>query len=625
VSGRNSASLRLPDEAWRNSHMLRAWRTRDFRAVFFLACRFGLAPDVIAANAGLPPDLVVDVMRDNAKLDDAALVESMASGLGMPDDVRSVVGLAPCVSIPAPVPVPQPRAAKSDRLAGVESREPVGVRIAMLRRARGLTQELLAERAGVSLESVRKVEQQTRTPSLAMLDALANALDIPAGELIAPSAPKEQVGGKRQRAPDYLPAEIINRPDFAAACAGRDLGAIFTIAVSAGFTASHLARRCEMTPSHVSDYMAGRRTAKDIRIFERVSEGLRIPGLMLGIGNRPADHEEGNETAETVSQVVLFDQLELLRQEMNEALSQGAMAEASLDDWERTVIRYGRATRDRPASVLIADVGTDLADLKRALNHYRSASALRRLTRVAAQMSGLMCLLFCILDDRPAFRRWARTARLAGEEAGDPETLCWILAQEAHGHYYSGDILEAIDVARHAYGIVRTPCVGAALAAALEARAYAVMGQYPETREALARAETFLSHLNGNALTPSAFGYHEASFRFHEGNAYTHLRDVESAFRAQDRALALCARQDYTDWALTRLDRAHCLTLAGDITEGLKYATETMASLTGPQRQGIISLRGHNIINALPERGKSLAVARDFRELLMLPAGTSEG
>jgi hypothetical protein len=61
----------------------------------------------------------------------------------------------------------------------------------------------------------------------------------------------------------------------------------------------------------------------------------------------------------------------------------------------------------------------------------------------------------------------------------------------------------------------------------------------------------------------------------------------------------------------------------------MKYAAETMASLTGPQRQGIISLRGHNIMNALPERGKSLAVARDFRELLMLPAmlpaGTSEG
>jgi hypothetical protein len=55
-----------------------------------------------------------------------------------------------------------------------------------------------------------------------------------------------------------------------------------------------------MTPSHVLDYMAGRRTAKDIKIFERVSDGLRIPGVMLGIGNRSANLEEGNE-ADTAS------------------------------------------------------------------------------------------------------------------------------------------------------------------------------------------------------------------------------------------------------------------------------------------------------------------------------------
>jgi DNA-binding XRE family transcriptional regulator len=199
VSGRESAVLRLPDEAWRNSHMLRAWRTHDFRAVFHLACQLGLAPEVIAANSGLPRDLVVNVMRDNARLDDAAMVESVARGLGMPDDVRAVIGLAPSASSPVPVPVQQSRAAESARSAGVERRDPVGVRIAMLRRARGLTQELLAERAGVSLESVRKVEQQTRTPSLAMLDALATALDVPARELIASSVPKEQAGGKRER------------------------------------------------------------------------------------------------------------------------------------------------------------------------------------------------------------------------------------------------------------------------------------------------------------------------------------------------------------------------------------------------------------------------------------------
>lgn len=312
-----------------------------------------------------------------------------------------------------------------------------------------------------------------------------------------------------------------------------------------------------------------------------------------------------------------FDGIELLRQEMNSVLGEGAMSEGSLDDWERTAIRYARATRDRPASILVSDIGRDLSELTLALNQHRSASAMRRLTRVTAQMSGLMCLILCILDDRPAFRRWARTARLAGNEAGDPETLSWVLAQEAYGHYYSGDMLEAIDVARHACEIVRIPCTGAALAAALEARAHAAMGRPEETREALARAESTLSQLSGDALIPSAFGYNEASLRFHEGNAYTHLGDVKSAFKAQERALELCSRDNYTDWALTRLDHAQCLAYSGNVSDGLAYATATMTGLTEAQRRGIITLRGQEIVKALPEGEKKQIAARDFSELLM--------
>jgi tetratricopeptide (TPR) repeat protein len=315
--------------------------------------------------------------------------------------------------------------------------------------------------------------------------------------------------------------------------------------------------------------------------------------------------------------------IELLRQEMNSVLGEGAMADGSLDDWERTAIRYARATRDRPAGILLSDIARDLAELNLALNQHRSASAMRRLTRVMAQMSGLMCLVLCILDDRPAFRRWARTARLAGNEAGDPETLSWVLAQEAYGHYYSGDLLEAIDVARHACEIVQIPCTGAALAAALEARAHAAMRRPEETREALARAESILSQLSGDALIPSAFGYNEASFRFHEGNAYTHLRDVKPAFKAQERALELCSQDNYTDWALTRLDRAQCLVYSGDASDGLAYASATIANLTEAQRRGIITLRGQEIVKALPDAEKRAIAARDFNELLMVQADES--
>jgi tetratricopeptide (TPR) repeat protein len=317
--------------------------------------------------------------------------------------------------------------------------------------------------------------------------------------------------------------------------------------------------------------------------------------------------------------------VELLRQQITSAFTRSGVAGASLDDWEHTAIRYARATRDRPASILITDLSRDLEDLSHLLTRPLPVSAWRRLTLVAAQMSGLMCLTFCILDDRLAFRGWARTARLAGSEAGDPETLSWVLAQEAHGHYYGGDMLEAIDVARHAGEVARVPCAGAALGAALEARAQATLGRNDETRKALARAEDTLSHLSEeDALIPSAFGYNEASYRFHEGNAYTHLRDAKSAFKSQERALALCAPDNYTDWAMTRLDRAECLIYAGQAADGLRYGIETLTSLAQPKRMGIIARRAEAIMQALPLRARNMTAARDFGEQLMALVGTGK-
>jgi len=178
-----------------------------------------------------------------------------------------------------------------------------------------------------------------------------------------------------------------------------------------------------------------------------------------------------------------------------------------------------------------------------------------------------MCLALVKLDERAAFRRWARTARVAADEAGDPATLAWVRAQEAYGHYYGDSLIEAIEVARHAQDVGKgIPCVGAALAAALEARAQARLGpeRRRESEEALRRAEAILLRLGAGSTSPSAFGYSEAQLRFHEGSAYTNLRDTPSAWAAQRRALELAPENDYTDRALIHLDRAICLAQDGN-------------------------------------------------------------
>jgi transcriptional regulator with XRE-family HTH domain len=314
-------------------------------------------------------------------------------------------------------------------------------------------------------------------------------------------------------------------------------------------------------------------------------------------------------------------QLEQLRRALDDTFNEGAMATTTLDDWEQTVLRYGVISRDRPAGLLVTDLAADVAELHRLLNRPRPISAARRLTRVTAQMAGLLCLALIKLDNRQAFRGWARTARIAASEAGDPETLSWVLAQEAYGHYYSGDLSEALSVAQQAQESTRTaPRVGAVLAAALEARIHGAFGRSLDCRNALDRAEAILSALPTESLNDSAFGYDEGQLRFHEGNAYTHLRDTSAAWTAQQRALDLCAPTDFMDRTFTRLDRAFCLVNDGDVPQALEFAAETFAALNDRQREGIISMRGMELLNAIPAQQRhALPAARTLHDRLMTP------
>jgi transcriptional regulator with XRE-family HTH domain len=61
----------------------------------------------------------------------------------------------------------------------------IGVRLAALRSRRGLTQERLAERAGVSVDLIKKLEQgQRRSARMSSLAALAAALEVATADLV---------------------------------------------------------------------------------------------------------------------------------------------------------------------------------------------------------------------------------------------------------------------------------------------------------------------------------------------------------------------------------------------------------------------------------------------------------
>ncbi|WP_329383376.1 helix-turn-helix domain-containing protein [Streptomyces sp. NBC_01716] len=88
--------------------------------------------------------------------------------------------------------------------------------------------------------------------------------------------------------PQGLPLELLTSPEWQRACRQRDFASVFRLVkVKAGIYPSRVAALCGMTPSRVGEIMSGRRRLAHIDVIERVADGLRIPGAMLGLAHRP--------------------------------------------------------------------------------------------------------------------------------------------------------------------------------------------------------------------------------------------------------------------------------------------------------------------------------------------------
>ena len=182
----------------------------------------------------------------------------------------------------------------------------------------------------------------------------------------------------------------------------------------------------------------------------------------------------------------------------------------------------------------------------------------------------------------------------------------------------------AVACARQAQATARMPCVGGVLAAALEMRAHAAMGDTQAAMAALRAAEDIHGRLPAGDLAASAFGYAESQLRFHAGDALTRLGDTAAARPVLDRALELCPPGDYTDWAMIRLNRSACLAVDGNADAALAYAAETLAALDPPRRQGIITGRGRELLASLPSAQRASRAGTEFRGLVEDTTGMRE-
>ncbi|MGH3992292.1 MAG: helix-turn-helix domain-containing protein, partial [Pseudonocardiaceae bacterium] len=192
--------------------------------------------------------------------------------------------------------------------------------------------------------------------------------------------------------------------------------------------------------------------------------------------DRPVLDRRSMLVGSAAAALVLGD-AEALRRELADAVDHAAMSDASLDDWERTIHQYGLAFYYRNPISVLADLTADFAEIRRLLERRRSVLVPTRLTRITAQLAGLMCAAHCRLNQREPTRNWARIAKTLAHEAGDSELHAWVLSREAFSPYNGGDSVEAASVATYAQQVAkRAACPGVACAAALEARVHALHG-----------------------------------------------------------------------------------------------------------------------------------------------------
>ncbi|WP_439681607.1 helix-turn-helix domain-containing protein [Embleya sp. MST-111070] len=362
------------------------------------------------------------------------------------------------------------------------------------------------------------------------------------------------------------------------------------------------------------------------RTFERWMAGgvktlpqpntCRILEHLLGVAAQDlfADADSGKSLADEPVEADIGARK--LRQDLEGALTSGHMSHEGLDAWEERVARHGREMRFRADLDVQPELRQDFAELLLALDRRQSPSTTRRLTRIAAWMAGLMTLSLVRLGAYEHARAWAGTALAAADETDDDAVRAWVLAQNAYGLFYSGDLAGAADEARHARKATRGVGVGAALAAPLEARAYAARGDHEQAASALARAEDALAGLTTEQLVDSALGYTEAQLRFHQGNAWTHLGVVERALEAQGRALELLPEGELLDRALVRVDTAMCLQHVGRTAEAADALATVIEELPPSHRPGIVVTRAREVAGLLPDSRCAPQRVRDVRDIL---------
>lgn len=92
--------------------------------------------------------------------------------------------------------------------------------------------------------------------------------------------------------PGLLAPEVLERDDLQRALAEHDFGAAFSLIKKwGGVSQNRIAAVCRLTPGKVSTIIGGQQQVTSFEVICRIADGLRIPGHMVGLADRPWERQ----------------------------------------------------------------------------------------------------------------------------------------------------------------------------------------------------------------------------------------------------------------------------------------------------------------------------------------------
>ncbi|MBX7265611.1 hypothetical protein KIF24_05845 [Micromonospora sp. Llam7] len=430
-----------------------------------------------------------------------------------------------------------------------------------------------------------------------------------------------------------LPRRLLRDPVVVQALRDRNFQVVFAAAKAAGLSWNAMAAATGLKAERISLVARGEARITGIDTIERIADGLRIPGSMVGLAARswesdtavapqPAREDESMHRRNLLRSALAAGLTAAPLTELADVLAKADNAlavtgPADLAQLEAATEQHSYGYAGRVPTDVLADLVADVTDVIPLLQRPQPAVTRVALTRLMGQLSGMTAVVLHDLGNQREAHAWFATAARSAAESGDRQLHAWILARKAMLPLNFGAPHAAAELAKQARHIAGPQATAAAtLAAAVSGRAYALAGRRDEAAAALRDADRLANTLSEAERADTWFGHCEQKHHVHLSHALTALGETDQARESQAHALALSAPTSTLTRTLLRLDAAGCQHRDGHTLDACQTATAALTGIPSRYRTGLTHRRAADLYRNIPANLRSKPAARALAEVL---------